>query len=245
MLDGPLTSRTAKSACGRAAVLPRVRDDRGDELRDRQAARDHHHAAVCARRRDEAIDKTQPTLLPGVPTLFNAIVNHPKLKTFDLTSLKFCLSGGAPLPIEMKKKFEALTGCKLVEGYGLSEASPVAAATRRGPAKPGCIGHAAAGTGRLTARPGRSRQGGALGRAGEFCVHGPQVMKGYWKRPDETAEQFVGATSARATSAVMDAEGSFFIVDRIKDMIIARATTFIRGGSRRRSMSIRRSRKSP
>ena len=72
------------------------------------------------------IDRTKPTIMPGVPTLLNAIMNHPKIKSYDLSSLKFCLSGGAALPIEVKQQFEAITGCKVVEGYGLSETSPVA-----------------------------------------------------------------------------------------------------------------------
>ena len=70
------------------------------------------------------IEKTRPTVLPGVPTLFNALMNHPKIKDVDLASLKFCLCGGAPLPFEIKQQFEAITGCTVVEGYGLSEASP-------------------------------------------------------------------------------------------------------------------------
>ncbi len=167
------------------------------------------------------IDKTQPTIMPGVPTLFNAIMNHPKLKTFNLTSLKFCLSGGAALPIEVKSQFEALTGCKLVEGYGLSEASPVVCCNpTEGPAKPGCIGHPLPQTVislRDLADPAREVP---LGERGELCVLGPQVMKGYWKRPAETAAQFVGPYLRTGDVAVMDAEGSFFIVDRIKDMII-------------------------
>ena len=91
------------------------------------------------------IDKTKPTVMPGVPTMFIAMLNHPKLKSFDLSSLKFCLSGGAPLPVEVKQKFEKLTGCKLVEGYGLSEASPsVTCNPIDGPVKEGSIGAAAA-----------------------------------------------------------------------------------------------------
>lgn len=76
------------------------------------------------------INQTRPTVMPGVPTLYNAIMNHPKIRNYDLSSLKFCLSGGAPLPVEVKQKFETLTGCKLVEGYGLSESSPSPPATR-------------------------------------------------------------------------------------------------------------------
>src|SRR5207244_12682559 len=87
------------------------------------------------------IDKTKPTVMPGVPTMFIAMLNHPKLASFDLSSLKFCLSGGAPLPVDVKQKFEKLTGCKLVEGYGLSEASPsVHCNPLDGPVKGGLTG---------------------------------------------------------------------------------------------------------
>jgi long-chain acyl-CoA synthetase len=167
------------------------------------------------------IDKAKPTVMPGVPTLFNAIVNHPKLKSFDLSSLKFCLSGGAPLPIEVKQTFEKLTGSKLVEGYGLSEASPIVTANPLdGPVKEGSIGQPIPGTiVSLRALDDPSREV-PLGEKGEICVKGPQVMKGYWNRPDETADQFVGDYLRTGDVGIMDEEGFFFIVDRIKDLII-------------------------
>ena len=167
------------------------------------------------------IDKTKPTVMPGVPTLFNAITNHPKLKSFDLSSLKFCLSGGAPLPIEVKQKFERLTGCKLVEGYGLSEASPVVTANPlEGPVKEGAIGQPIPGTiVSLRALDDPSKEV-PLGEKGEICIKGPQVMKGYWKRPEETAAQFVDDYLRTGDVGIMDDEGFFFIVDRIKDLII-------------------------
>jgi len=167
------------------------------------------------------IDKTKPTVMPGVPTLFNAITNHPKLKSFDLSSLKFCLSGGAPLPIEVKQKFERLTGCKLVEGYGLSEASPVVTANPlEGPVKEGAIGQPIPGTiVSLRALDDPSKEV-PLGEKGEICIKGPQVMKGYWKRPEETAAQFVDDYLRTGDVGIMDDEGFIFIVDRIKDLII-------------------------
>lgn len=167
------------------------------------------------------IDKARPTIMPGVPTLFSAIMNHPKLKNHDLSCLKFCLSGGAALPIEVKTRFQELTGCNLIEGYGLSEASPVVTCNPlEGPAKPGCIGVPLPCTVvslRDLADPTREV---APGERGEVCVLGPQVMKGYWKRPAETAAQFVGPYLRTGDVAVMDDEGFFFIVDRIKDLII-------------------------
>lgn len=167
------------------------------------------------------IDKGKPTVMPGVPTMFNAIMNHPKLKSFDMTSLKFCLSGGAALPLEIKQRFEALTDCKLVEGYGLSEASPVVTANPLdGPVKEGSIGQPIPQTiVSLRALDDPTKEV-AHGEKGELCVKGPQVMKGYWKKPEATAEQFVGDFLRTGDVAIMDDEGFFFIVDRIKDLII-------------------------
>jgi long-chain acyl-CoA synthetase len=167
------------------------------------------------------ITKTKPTVMPGVPTMFIAMLNHPKLASFDLSSLKFCLSGGAPLPVEVKEKFERLTGCKVVEGYGLSEASPsVTCNPLDGPVKEGSIGQPLPGTIvslRDLADPSKQVP---LGEKGEICIKGPQVMKGYWKRPEETANQFVGEYLRTGDVGVMDDEGFIFIVDRIKDLII-------------------------
>jgi long-chain acyl-CoA synthetase len=167
------------------------------------------------------IDKTKPTVMPGVPTLFNAIMHHPKLKSFDLSSLRFCLSGGAPLPSEVKQNFERLTGCKLVEGYGLSEASPVVTANPLdGPIKEGSIGQPIPATiVSLRALEDPSREV-PVGEKGELCVKGPQVMKGYWNRPEETTAQFVGDYLRTGDVGIMDEEGFIFIVDRIKDLII-------------------------
>ena len=167
------------------------------------------------------IDKTKPSVMPGVPTMFIAMLNHPKLASFDLSSLKFCLSGGAPLPVDVKQKFERLTGCKLVEGYGLSEASPsVTCNPLEGPVKEGSIGQPLPGTVvslRDLADPTREVP---RGEKGEICVKGPQVMKGYWKRPEETANQFIGDFLRTGDVGVMDEDGFIFIVDRIKDLII-------------------------
>jgi long-chain acyl-CoA synthetase len=167
------------------------------------------------------IDKTKPTVMPGVPTMFIAMLNHPKLASFDLSSLKFCLSGGAPLPVDVKQKFEKLTGCKLVEGYGLSEASPsVTCNPLDGPVKEGSIGQPLPGTIvslRDLADPTKEV---SQGEKGEICIKGPQVMKGYWKKPEETANQVVGDYLRTGDVGIMDEEGFIFIVDRIKDLII-------------------------
>jgi long-chain acyl-CoA synthetase len=174
---------------------------------------------------DEAlhlIDKTRPTVMPGVPTLFNALMNHPKIKSHDLSSLKFCLSGGSALPVEVKQQFEAITGCTVVEGYGLSETSPVVTANPlEGPVKPGSIGLPLPRTVislRDLADPTKEVP---LGEKGEICVKGPQVMLGYYKRPKETADQTVGEFLRTGDVARMDADGFFYIEDRIKDLIIS------------------------
>jgi long-chain acyl-CoA synthetase len=174
---------------------------------------------------DEAmklIHRTRPTVMPGVPTMFVAMLSHPRLASFDLSSLKYCVSGGAPLPLEVKQRFEALTGCKVVEGYGLSEASPVVTCNPPdGPVKAGSIGQPLPGTIvslRDLADPAKEVE---PGEKGEICVKGPQVMKGYWRRPEETASQFVGDFLRTGDVATMDDEGFIFIVDRIKDLIIS------------------------
>lgn len=168
------------------------------------------------------IDKSKPTLMPGVPTLFNAIANHPKAKQFDLSSLNFCLSGGAPLPLEVKHAFEAVTGAKVVEGYGLSESAPVATANPLdGPVKDRSIGLPLPGTIISLRSLDDPSKEVAPGEKGEICIHGPQVMKGYWKRPDETEKQFTSDGYLRTGDvARCDEDGFFYIEDRIKDLII-------------------------
>jgi long-chain acyl-CoA synthetase len=174
---------------------------------------------------DEAlklIDKCKPTIMPGVPTLFNAILNHPKVKGLSLSSLKFCLSGGAALPLEVKQQFEAITGCNVVEGYGLSETSPVVTCNLlEGPVKVGSIGLPLPGTTISLRDLGDPTKEVAVGEKGEICIRGPQVMLGYYKRPQETAEQMVGEFLRTGDVARMDEDGFFYIEDRIKDLIIS------------------------
>ncbi len=159
--------------------------------------------------------------MPGVPTLFNAIANHPKVGSYDLTSLAFCLSGGAPLLLDVKQNFEQVTGCKLVEGYGLSETSPVATCNpMEGPIRSGSIGLPVPQTVLSLRDLSDPMKEAAQGERGEICIAGPQVMKGYWKRPADTAAQFAGDAFRTGDVGVMDDDGFFFIVDRIKDLII-------------------------
>ncbi len=166
------------------------------------------------------IDETKATILPGVPTLYNAMMNHPRLSSFDLSSLRFCISGGAALPIEVKRRFETLTGCTLVEGYGLSETAPVASCNPvDGPVREGSIGLPMPGT-RLSIRslddPERELP---AGEDGEICIAGPQVMAGYWNKPEENENAFVGDFFRSGDVGHMDKDGFTYIVDRLKDMI--------------------------
>jgi long-chain acyl-CoA synthetase len=168
------------------------------------------------------IHKLKPTIMPGVPTLFNAIMNSPDLKKYDLSSLKFCLSGGAPLPLEVRNGFEKLTGCSLVEGYGLSEASPVVTCNPLdAPARPKSIGVPLPATTISLRDVADCSKVSPKGERGEVCIKGPQVMKGYWNKPTETANQFTPDGYLRTGDvAEMDSDGYFYIVDRIKDLII-------------------------
>lgn len=167
------------------------------------------------------IDKKKPTLMPGVPTLYTAMINCPTLKKYDLSSLKFCISGGAPLPVEIKSKFEQLAGCKLVEGYGLSETAPVATCNlTAGDVREGSIGVPFPNT--IVSI--RSLEDPAVempqGERGEICIYGPQVMKGYWNKPQETENVFVGEFLRTGDVGYIDQDGYIYIVDRLKDLIL-------------------------
>lgn len=168
------------------------------------------------------IDKKKPTCMPAVAAIYTAITNYSKIGKYDLTSLKKCISGGAPLPVEIKRKFESQTGCVLVEGYGLTETSPVTHVNPMDgrPNKPGSIGLPVMGT---EARIIGTESGKEMpvGEKGEICVKGPQVMKGYLGRPEDTAKTIVdGGWLHTGDIAYCDEEGYYFIVDRIKDLII-------------------------
>lgn len=168
------------------------------------------------------IARKKPTLLPGVPTMYTAINNHPDLSKYKLSSLKACISGGAPLPVEVKQKFEELTGCKMIEGYGLTESSPVACANPlEGKNKTGSVGLPLPKTIiEIEDMENRGRFLGA-GEKGEICITGPQVMKGYWNRPEETAVSTDEEGRLRTGDiGYMDEDGYIFIVDRLKELII-------------------------
>lgn len=170
----------------------------------------------------KTINQSKPTLMVAVPTLFTAILNATDLSRYDLSSLRACISGGAPLPVEVKLQFEKLTGCIAVEGYGLSESSPIATCNPMvGINKPGSIGIPMPGT-RVEIR---SLDGNSTlvprGEKGEVCIIGPQVMKGYYNRPDETAQTIRNGCLHTGDVGIIDGEGYVYLVDRIKDVILA------------------------
>lgn len=172
----------------------------------------------------DQIERYHPTLLPGVPTLYNAIngaaENNPARQQ-ALRSIRYCISGGAPLPLDVQRRFEETTGGRLVEGYGLSEASPVTHCNPLdGRARSGTIGLPLSDT---EARIVDTETGAALpaGERGELLIRGPQVMRGYWQRPDETAAVLSpDGWLSTGDVAIMDEDGFFRIVDRLKDIII-------------------------
>lgn len=166
------------------------------------------------------IQKQKPHYFPAVPAIYNAIINCPKRGKYDLSSLRFCVSGGAPLPVEVKKQFEEMTGCTVVEGYGLTEASPVVCVNpAESENKAGSIGLPLPGTVVEIIDPDKGDKLG-VGERGELCVRGPQVMAGYWNREKDSAAALKGGCLHTGDVAIMDAQGYVFIVDRIKDMII-------------------------
>ncbi|HUI16895.1 MAG TPA: long-chain fatty acid--CoA ligase [Alphaproteobacteria bacterium] len=170
----------------------------------------------------ETIDRKRPTLFPGVPTIYTAINNAPALARYNLSSIKMCISGAATLPLEIKRQFEAHTGCKLVEGYGLSEASPVVCCNPIGGLnKPGSIGLPVPGTDVRIMSLDAPPRPLPTGERGELWVHGPQVMAGYWHQPDETATTLTDGWLHTGDVGYMDEDGYFFIVDRLKEVIIA------------------------
>ncbi|MEM2119845.1 MAG: long-chain fatty acid--CoA ligase [Archaeoglobaceae archaeon] len=166
------------------------------------------------------IDKYKVSIFCGVPTMYAAVLNFPERKKYNISSIRACISGAAPLPLELKRNFESATGGKLVEGYGLSETSPVTHANPLyGLNKEGSIGIPMPDTLAVVV----DDEGNILppGQVGELAIYGPQVMKGYWKMESETAKVLVNGWLLTGDMAKMDEDGYFYIVDRKKDLIIA------------------------
>ena len=167
------------------------------------------------------IHKKKPTAFCAVPTLFTALMNTPGIDQYDLSSIQMIVSGGAPLPLEVHQEFERRTGAHIVEGYGLSECSPVTCVNPPLAARIGSIGLPVPGTiceivsieDRTTVLP--------PGETGELTFKGPQVMQGYWNRPDATAETIIDGRLHTGDVGRIDEDGYVFITDRLKEMIIA------------------------
>ncbi|WP_040207721.1 AMP-binding protein [Neobacillus jeddahensis] len=170
----------------------------------------------------KTIHKQRPTLFPGAPTIYVGLLNHPDVKKYDLSSIEACISGSAPLPHEVQEQFEKVTNGKLVEGYGLSEASPVTHANFLWDVEriKGSIGVPFPDTDVkvLSVETGEPMPAGEIG---EIVIKGPQIMKGYWNRPEETEGILKDGWLYTGDLGYMDAKGYFYVVDRKKDMIIA------------------------
>lgn len=162
------------------------------------------------------------TAFPGVPTMFVAIINHPASASADLSSLKWCNSGGAPLPLEVQQNFEKLTGCNLAEGWGMTETSPTGTFTpTTNTPRPGSCGVPSPGITIKFLNVDDNKTYVPLGERGELCIHGANVMKGYWKRADATAAIMTDDGFMRTGDVgYMDADGYVYIVDRTKDMLL-------------------------
>lgn len=170
----------------------------------------------------EDIEQKRPALMPGVPTMFTAILNYKQRENYDLSALKMCISGGAGLPLEIKQQFETLTGCSLVEGYGLSESSPVVSCNPLyGTNKAGSIGIPFPNTILEIVDKDDERTLLPQGEIGEICIRGVQIMLGYWNQPKETANVLKDGRLHTGDLGYMDAEGYIFVVDRKKEMILS------------------------
>ncbi len=163
----------------------------------------------------------RPSSLPGVPTMFTALANHPKVNRSSFGSVRWAMSGGAPLPGEVRQHFETVTGVKILEGYGLTECSPTATCGPEvGVNKQGSIGLPLPATDIVIVDRDDPRKVLPVGETGEICIAGPQVMKGYWQNPAATAEVIVDGRLRSGDVGYMDADGYTFIIDRMKDLIL-------------------------
>jgi len=170
----------------------------------------------------DAIGREKPTIFIGVPTMFSALNAVRDIGKYDITSLNYCISGGAPLPAETQNRFEEISGCTLVEGYGLSETSPVVAVNPlNGKGKPGSVGLPLPGT--VVTIVSMSEPDRVLGsdERGEICTEGPQVMAGYANRAKDNVHVFRGGYLHTGDVGYLDDDGYLYVVDRIKDLILS------------------------
>lgn len=168
------------------------------------------------------LKKYRPTMLPGVPTLFVALINDPRLPKLDLSALWAAISGSAPLPVEVRDRFEAISRCRIMEGYGLTEAAPV---THFNPVKGkrpfGSMGMPLPGTQAKVMDQETGKRELPAGEVGELAIQGPQVMQGYWQNPEESAAVLRDGWLFTGDLARRDEDGYFYIVERKKDLIIS------------------------
>ncbi|HZG73620.1 MAG TPA: AMP-binding protein, partial [Chondromyces sp.] len=170
----------------------------------------------------EIIHQERITMFPGTPTIYVAVNHDTHLKNYDLSSVHTCISGSAPLPIEVKNKFELLTGAAIVDAYGLSEASPLTHSNPvNGKRVPGSMGLPVTNTDCKIVDIDKGETELPVNTPGELIIKGPQVMKGYWNRPDETANTLRDGWLYTGDVAYINEEGYCFIVSRKKEVIIA------------------------
>ena len=168
------------------------------------------------------LTKENITLFAGVPTMYTALANHPDADKIGINKIKMAMSGGAPLPVDLRQQYKTRFGIDICEGYGLTEASPVTHASpmcKRG-SKPGSIGFPLPATEFFIMDRENPGQVMPVGENGEICIRGPQVMKGYWQKPEATADVMVGDILRTGDVGYMDEEGYTFIMDRDKDLIL-------------------------
>ncbi len=171
----------------------------------------------------EAFEKFKPTFAPMVPTMYIGLINHPKIEKVDMSYVKGCFSGSAPLPLEVIREFQKKTGSLICEGFGMTESTPVTHINPfvEGKAKPGSIGLPVSDTECRIVSVDDRRTDMPVGESGELLIRGPQVMKGYWGMPEETEDTLKDGWLHTGDVAKMDEDGYFYIVDRLKDMIIS------------------------
>ncbi len=168
------------------------------------------------------IDKKKVTIFPGVPTMFMAIASNPIVKDYDLTSLRFCASGGAPLPSEVQDRFEEISGVRLLEGWGMTETSPAGTSNPMGsPKVKGSCGLPYPGIEIKIVNVDDPSKEMPIGETGEILIKGPNVTKGYWKKPQENREAFFDGFFRTGDTGYLNDGGFMFIVDRTKDMILS------------------------
>ncbi|MGD6816939.1 long-chain-fatty-acid--CoA ligase [Metabacillus sp. 113a] len=170
----------------------------------------------------QSIKQEQPTIFPGVPTMYVALTSHPRAEEYGISSIRICNSGSAPMPVELLKEFERKTGARILEGYGLSEASPCTHCNPSfGERKPGSVGIGFPQTAYKIVDVATGMEELPRGELGEVIIAGPQIMKGYWNMPEETAAALRDGWLFTGDLARMDEDGYLSIVDRKKDLIIA------------------------